>query len=60
MDKTELKALRKQLGLTQAEIGEKLGITSDAVSMLERGKNNMSRPVGMLAEILKRNSLERD
>lgn len=45
----ELRALRERLGLKQAEIAPMLGITMDAVSMMERGKINMSRPVKMLA-----------
>ena len=48
----ELKALRERLGLKQAEIAPMLGITMDAVSMMERGKINMSRPVEMLAKQL--------
>jgi transcriptional regulator with XRE-family HTH domain len=45
----ELRTLRKKLHLTQEEIGEKLGITKDAVYAIECGKNKMSRPVEILA-----------
>lgn len=33
-----LKALRKQLGFTQTEIGEKLGMSRDAIANLELGR----------------------
>lgn len=49
----ELKDLRKRLHMTQEEIGVKLGISRDAVYALEKGKNNMSRPVEILALQLK-------
>lgn len=52
----ELKSLRRKLDLTQAQIAEKLGITSDAVYALECGKNNMSRPVEILARQLEAQS----
>ncbi|PTQ12975.1 hypothetical protein CLG96_02190 [Sphingomonas oleivorans] len=38
MQADELKALRKALGLTQAELGEALGMTSKYVGMMERGE----------------------
>ena len=37
-----LKALRKQLGLTLAEMGEKIGITYQAVSLIEKGKSRLT------------------
>ena len=49
MNGQELRALRERLELTQAEIAPMLGITMDAVSMMERGKINMKRSVEMLA-----------
>lgn len=49
MNAEQLKALRLTLGLTQAQMGEKLGITRDGVAKLESGENNMSRPVELLA-----------
>lgn len=52
MNKDELKSLRLKLGLTQSQMAEKLGITLSAVFKLESGKNNMSKPVAMLAEQL--------
>lgn len=49
MNADELKALRLQLKLTQAELAGKLYISRDAVAKLESGKNNMSKPVEALA-----------
>ena len=37
-----IKKLRKDSGLTQAEFGERIGITFSSVSLLEKGKNNPS------------------
>ena len=48
----ELRALRLRLGLSQRAMGERLGISHSAVVKLESGKNNMSKPVAMLAERL--------
>lgn len=52
MNKEELFALRKKLGLTQFQMAEKLGITLSAVFKLESGENNMSKPVDILAKQL--------
>ena len=40
--KDRLKLIRKELGLTQEELGRKLGITKPAVSMIETGKQPLS------------------
>lgn len=37
-----IKELRKANNLTQAEFGERIGITFSSVSLLEKGKNNPS------------------
>ena len=37
-----IKYIRKSAGLTQAEFGERIGITFSSVSLLEKGKNNPS------------------
>ena len=37
-----LKDVRKHLGLTLAEMGEKLGITAQALSAIEKGKNKLT------------------
>jgi transcriptional regulator with XRE-family HTH domain len=48
----ELSDLRHKLGLTQKQMGEKLGITLSAVFKLESGENNMSKPVSILCQQL--------
>ena len=48
MNGQNLKELRLKLKLTQEKMGEKLGISRDAVSKLESGKNTMSKPVKIL------------
>ena len=37
-----IKEMRKKAGYTQAELAEKLGITPDGMSSIERGKNGVS------------------
>lgn len=39
-----IKALRKALGMTQAEFGEKLGIKKNSVSQIESGINAVTEP----------------
>ncbi len=50
MNKDELKELRLRLDLTQTQMAEKLGITLSALYKIESGKNNMSKPVALLAD----------
>lgn len=48
-----IKEMRKEAGYTQAELAEKLGITSDGMSSIERGKNGVSVDLfGVMAEVL--------
>ena len=48
-----IKAKRKELGLTQAELGEKLNITDRAVSKWEQGEGNPDMSIiASLAKIL--------
>ena len=48
-----IKEMRKKAGYTQAELAEKLGITSDGMSSIERGKNGVSVDLfGVMAEVL--------
>lgn len=48
MDGLQLRELREKLKLTQAEMGEKLGISASAVWKLEAGENTMSKPVSII------------
>jgi transcriptional regulator with XRE-family HTH domain len=43
-----LKKLRKKLGLTQSELGARLGISKSAVSRIENGKRGMSKTIELL------------
>ena len=46
-------ALRKEHHMTQAELAEKLGISADGMSSIERGKNGVSVDLfGVMAELL--------
>lgn len=48
-----IKEMRKKAGLTQAELAEKLGISPDGMSSIERGKNGVSVDLfGYIAEVL--------
>lgn len=48
---TRLKELRKILKLTQAEFGEKLGITAAAISDIEKGRRNLTdRNINLICE----------
>ena len=48
-----IKEMRKEAGYTQAELAEKLGITPDGMSSIERGKNGVSVDLfGVMAEVL--------
>lgn len=48
---TRLKELRKELKLTQAEFGEKLGITAAAISDIEKGRRNLTdRNINLICE----------
>lgn len=54
MTSAELRELRKRLGLTQAEMGERLGLTADAVYSLECGRNKIRKGIEGLAVKLKK------
>jgi transcriptional regulator with XRE-family HTH domain len=51
MKKTRCEIIRTRLGLTQAEMAERLGVNQGTVSRLERGAKP-SRPVLKLMELL--------
>lgn len=44
MTPTELKAIRKQLGLTQKQLAEKVGVTVHAVRKWEQGQRAVKGP----------------
>lgn len=48
----QLKALRLNLGVTQYEMGQWLGITASAIAHMESGKHKVSKQTQMLAEKL--------
>ncbi len=48
----ELKAIREQLELTQAEFARELGVTPNSVARWERGEMNIRGPVERLARLL--------
>lgn len=56
MNAEEIKALRLQLNMTQAQLAAKLRISRSAVAKIETDKNHMSAPVEELALRLKKGS----
>jgi len=48
----EFRAIRKRLGLTQAEFGELLGVGRQQVNQVERGGENASLTLLRLAEAI--------
>jgi transcriptional regulator with XRE-family HTH domain len=47
----ELRGLRSELGKTQAQLAELLGITSNALARLERGERRISETLARLAQL---------
>ena len=47
----ELKAKRLDLGLTQTQLGERLGVTLRAVQYYESGGRPVPRPVAILMNV---------
>jgi putative transcriptional regulator len=52
MTKEELKAARQRLGLTQAGLAEKLGVSRRTVEAWESGRRNIPAPIEKLVNIL--------
>lgn len=52
MTPEELLRLRKKLDLTQAQMADKIGITSNALARLERGERKISEPISRLVKLL--------
>lgn len=58
MTSTEFSAIRRQLGLTQAELADRLGMTQPMVSRVERGEreptNQQGAAILLLSELIKK------
>jgi DNA-binding transcriptional regulator YiaG len=52
MEGKELLEIRKSLGLTQVQIAERIGVTSNTVARWERGEVRISEPVSKLILLL--------
>jgi len=52
MEGEELRRIRERLGLTQAEMADRLGIHSNSLARLERGERAISEPTARLASLL--------
>jgi transcriptional regulator with XRE-family HTH domain len=50
----ELKDLRAELGLTQPQLGEKLGVARNTVTRWEMGIRSIPEPVARLLEFLRK------
>ena len=55
MQSGELKAIRKELGLTQDEMGAALGLTKTFIGMMERGDKPIERRTALAALYLRDN-----
>ena len=58
MTSDEFRAIRRQLGLNQTELADRLGMTQPMVSRIERGEreptNQQGAAILMLAELMKK------
>ncbi len=50
----KIKALRKSLGLTQKDFGERLGVTTNYVYLLESGQKPPGRTLQLLLDCVKK------
>ncbi len=48
----ELRRLRKQLGLTQAQLAERAGVTRNTIARQERGESGIGEPLARLIRLL--------
>jgi transcriptional regulator with XRE-family HTH domain len=48
----QLRRIRKQLGLTQVALAERIGVTSTSLARWERGEIGISEPVARLVQLL--------
>ncbi len=54
MSHKQIKKLRGQLQITQAEMAKRLGISVESYRLIEWGKRKPSKPVALLLEIEQR------
>lgn len=54
MSPDELRRIRADLGLTQVELGARLGVSGLAVSYWETGRRKISPPVALLLRRIRR------
>jgi transcriptional regulator with XRE-family HTH domain len=52
MSGTELRRLRKVLGLSQAGLAEAVGVTTNAIALAERGERGIGEPLARLVKML--------
>jgi transcriptional regulator with XRE-family HTH domain len=53
MTPADLRAIRERLGLTQAELAERIGVTDRSMRRYESGEHSISRPIAMLIESIR-------
>lgn len=59
MDGTELRAIRKGLGMTQGEMAQRLGVSATFIGMMERGDKPIADRTAISARALRPKPLDR-
>lgn len=52
MNRQELKAIRKQLGWSQARLADAVGVTSNSIARQERGEIGIKEPLARLIRLI--------
>lgn len=60
MKATQLKRMRRELGMTCAQLGAEIGVTAALINMMERGKTNITRRTAMQLDVVRRAAVRRD
>ena len=60
MNPIEFRTLRKEIGLTQAQLSEALGVRANTVARWERGELRIGEPVARLLKLLASNREARE